>query len=38
MIFNEDNCYLTGEDVQRHHVNLSVSVLASLGGAHLHDL
>ena len=29
---------LTGEDVKGDHVNLGVSVLASLGGRHLNDL
>ena len=29
---------LLGEDVDAHHVDLGVAVLAGLGGAHLHDL
>lgn len=29
---------LVGEDVQSHHVDLGVSVLARLGRGHLHDL
>ncbi len=29
---------LVGEDVEGHHVDLGVAVLASLGSGHLHDL